>query len=257
VRTIITGAASGIGKAVAHKLSARGDARLLLVDRDGDALHAAAVELEGLARIDTMLADLSDPTTPEAIVAQCVRLFDGVDGIVSNAGSIEGALLSDLTTDQFDRLFAINTRPTWLLGKAARPHLAKVAGSIVATASMAAEHPAPPLGAYSASKAALVMLIRQMAMEWGADGIRCNCVSPGPTVTPMNPAYADPERRNQRAAAIPLRKLGVADDVANAIVFLLGADAGHITAQNLVVDGGMSHSVMIQSTLGSGQPLSG
>lgn len=251
MRTIITGAASGIGKAVAHKLCAKANARLLLVDRDADSLRAAAAELDGLALIETMVADLSDPDVPQAIVDQCVRLFDGVDGIVSNAGSIAGTLLADLTTDQFDHSFAVNARPTWLLGKAARPYLAQSKGSIVATASMAAEHPAPPLGAYSASKAALVMLVRQMAIEWGPEGIRCNCVSPGPTVTPMNPGYADAERRNQRAGAIPLRKLGLADDVANAIVFLLGPEAGQITAQNLVIDGGMGHSVMVMSTLGS------
>jgi glucose 1-dehydrogenase len=203
--------------------------------------------------VKTLVADLADPSVPAAIVAECVATFGGLDGVVSNAGSIKGAPLSDLTVADFDYLFALNTRPTWLLGKAALPHLTKSRGSIVATASMAAEHPTPPLGAYSASKAALLMLVRQMAIEWGPYGIRCNCVSPGPTVTPMNPAYADPARRQERASAIPLRKLGVAEDIADAIAFLLSASAGHITAQNLVVDGGMSHSVMAMSTPGLGK----
>lgn len=245
--TVITGAASGIGKAVAVKLAEQGSARLMLVDRDFEGLAALADELAGMnlpPDVVTFVADLAEPAAPAAIIADCVRAFGGIDSIVSNAGSIKGAPLAELDVKDFDFLFALNTRPTWLLGKAALPYLSHAQGSIVATASMAADHPTPPLGSYSASKAALVMLVRQMALEWGPQGVRCNCVSPGPTMTPMNPGYADAARRDKRAAAIPLRKLGQSDDVSDAILFLIGPSAGHITAQNLVVDGGMGSTVM-------------
>jgi NAD(P)-dependent dehydrogenase (short-subunit alcohol dehydrogenase family) len=101
------------------------------------------------------------------------------------------------------------------------------------------------------------MLVRQLAIEWGKDGIRCNTVSPGPTHTPMTAAgYADPARRAQRDAMIPLGKLGLAEDVANAILFLIGPQAGHITGVDIVVDGGMSNNLMPATGAGTGQKAS-
>ena len=149
---------------------------------------------------------------------------------------------------------SINTRSSWLLGKAAHPHLKESKGAFVATASMSATQPTPALGFYSSSKAALLMMIRQLSIEWGPDGIRCNTVSPGPTYTPMTAAgYEDPSRRDQREANIPLRKLGVAEDVAQAILFLIGPHASHISGVDLLVDGGMSNMLMPASGGGTGQ----
>jgi glucose 1-dehydrogenase len=118
-------------------------------------------------------------------------------------------------------------------------------GAIVATASISATQPTPPHGAYSASKAALVMLIKQMAYEFGPDGIRCNCVSPGMIHTGMtNSVYSDPTLRAERASQIPLRRVGDPEDVAAVVAFLAGPAAGYVTGVDLIVDGGVSTALM-------------
>jgi NAD(P)-dependent dehydrogenase (short-subunit alcohol dehydrogenase family) len=253
MRAIVTGAASGIGSAIARMLAREPDTGLVLTDRDSQKLAVIAEELGRSTRVERIVGDIADEALPALLVDRCVERFGGVDAIISNAGAVSGAPLLELDIEQFDLLFRINTRPTWLLGKAAHAHLKASGGSIVATASMSAEHPTPPLGTYAASKAALLMLIRQMALEWGPDGIRANCVSPGPTVTGITAAsYSDPERLDRRQAAIPLGKVSVADDIANAIQFLIGPGASQITGHNLVVDGGLGTALMALSGAGTG-----
>jgi NAD(P)-dependent dehydrogenase (short-subunit alcohol dehydrogenase family) len=173
-------------------------------------------------------------------------MFASLDVLVSNAGIAPGGMLDALDPAVYELTFAVNTRATWLLGKALHPMLkANGGGAIVATASIAAEEPSAPVGAYSASKAALVMLVRQMAYEWGPDGIRCNCVSPGMTHTGLTDGtYSDPAKKAERAAHVPLRRIADPEDVASVIAFLAGPDAAYVTGVNLVVDGGVQTSLL-------------
>lgn len=261
MRVVVTGAASGIGAAVAQGLVAGrvmpGPHQVLLVDRDAEGLARMSAALGPAAT--ALVADLSDPDCGEAIASAAANAMGGIDGLASNAGVILGAPLATMEVADFDRMISINTRATWLIAKAIYPHMvAAGGGSIVATGSISASHPTPPLGAYSTSKAALVMLMRQMANEWGPDGIRCNTVSPGPTLTPMTAGgYADEERRRSREAGLPLRRLGAPEEIADAILFLLSDFARNVTGVDLLADGGLSTTLMTASGAGSGQTKAG
>jgi NAD(P)-dependent dehydrogenase (short-subunit alcohol dehydrogenase family) len=257
MRVIVTGAASGIGRATAIRLAGdavnRGKtAQILLVDIAKEKLdETAALVRAEKARAEVYSADLSDAAVAADIIDAARCAFDGLDALVSNAGVIQRSTLLDLSIAEYERSFAINTRATWLLAKAAHPLLAAAKGCIVATASISGHEPTPPLGAYSASKAALIMLVRQMAVEWGPDGIRCNTVSPGSTHTAMTDArYSDPVQREAAAQRSPLRKVGLPENQAAAIAFLIGPDAAFITGVDLLVDGGLSTMLMPASGFG-------
>jgi NAD(P)-dependent dehydrogenase (short-subunit alcohol dehydrogenase family) len=260
MRAIITGAASGIGRATALRFArdaATGvSVRLLLVDTNASGLDAVVdqVAARGGEAIP-MTADLAEPTVAEAIVATAATALGGLDALVSNAGYFpRDTTLADMSITEYDRMFAVNTRATWLLAKHSRPMLAAARGAIVATASISAREPTPAIGNYSATKAALVMVIRQLAYELGPEGIRCNCVSPGTTRTGINDFLLSDDRvRAAREALLPLRRIGQPDDLASAIAFLTGPDAAYITGVDLLVDGGLN--TMLMPGLGqAGQP---
>ncbi len=256
MRFVITGAASGIGRAAAEQLVAGnnipGEHQVLLADRDAANLQVVADGIGPAA--GTVVVDLSELDCGDKIVAAAIAHMGGIDAVISNAGIIMGGALADLDAASFDKIFAINTRATWLLAKAAYPYLKESKGALIATASMSATEPTPALGFYSSSKAALLMLIRQLSIEWGPDGIRCNTVSPGPTYTPMTAVgYSNQEARDKREANIALRKLGTAEDVANAILFLASPLAGQISGIDVLVDGGMHNMLMPATGAGTGQ----
>src|SRR3546814_5906517 len=155
-----------------------------------------------------LTGDIGDPAVPGRIVAGAVAALGGLDVLVSNAGVNSPGRLADLALEEWDRLFAVNTRPTWLLAKAAYRHLKAARGRIVAVASMSGMQPHTGLGAYSASKAALIVLVKQIAQAWAADGIRANRVSPGFVESPMTAdLYADPAVRGSRERFVPLGRI--------------------------------------------------
>lgn len=251
MRILLTGAARGIGKAMALRLARDSinrhgaPARMVLADLHAQDLDAVAAELRADgADIRAMAVDLADPAVPQ-LLADAACEFGGLDALVSNAGfAIPSPLLQAELAD-WDRIFAVHVRAAWLLGRAAHPLLKAAGGSMVITTSISGSNATAPLAAYSPSKAAAIMLARQLALEWGPDGIRVNALSPGLTETPGTAGvYAAPQARAQREARIPLRRVAQAEDMANALAFLVGPDAGYVTGIDLLVDGGLSNGLM-------------
>jgi NAD(P)-dependent dehydrogenase (short-subunit alcohol dehydrogenase family) len=254
---VITGAASGIGLAFCRRIAQSPvDERvpaMILVDVDGPRLKIAVDELRAAgAHATAFVADLEDPSVPSDIVATALRELGTLDALISNAGVLSTQSLAELSVQEWDRVFAVNTRATFLLAQSAFAALRQTRGTIVATASISATEPTPPHGAYSPSKAALRMLVAQLAYEWGPDGIRVNCVSPGTVHTGMSDSfYSQPANKDQRAAEIPLRRVAGPEDVAAVIRFLVSSDAGYVTGEDILVDGGL-HTVLMPAVRGLG-----
>jgi len=249
MRYLVTGAASGIGRATVLRLardarSAGRAAKITIVDvaQAKAKLDAVAEELRKLdAEPLALHADMATADAPARAVGEAVTRFGGLDGLVSNAGINRPGALLTYTVEDWDALFNVNTRATWLLAKAAHDALATAKGAIVVTASMSGSNAHANLGAYAPSKAAVIMLMRVLAQEFGRDGVRVNSVSPGMVRTGMSEkAYQDASVAAERAALVPLGRVAAPEDIADAVAFLLGPDARYINGHDLVVDGAVS-----------------
>jgi len=253
MRAVITGAGGGIGEAVAARLTAVARAggerpRLLLVDVATDRMSALGERLRDAgAEVTLHVADLADPASCREVGEAARSAFgEGLDALVSNAGVMppDGPMLT-LSVEDWDLQFAVNARATWLLACALHPLLSAAEGAVVATASIASSYPTPPSNTYAASKAALATTIRQLAVEWGPDGINCNCVSPGPTHTPMTEVvYGDAELKRIRGGRIPLGHVAGPDEIAAVITFLASPEGAYLTGLNIPVDGGLTANLM-------------
>ncbi|MEO6322193.1 MAG: SDR family NAD(P)-dependent oxidoreductase [Polaromonas sp.] len=262
IHALVTGATGGIGRGICFALieQARKDGAALRISaaasQAGDKLDRLLAELRAAgASASGVTGDITDPAQCAAMVAQAQASGGDLTALVCNAGASGPGQLADLPVAQWDATFNLNTRSAWLLAQAARPQLARTGGSITAIASMSGLTPHPGYGAYSAAKAALIMLCRQLAQEWAADGIRVNTVCPGMIRTPLTEAvYQDAETLLKREALVPLGRIGRADDVGAAVAFLASAGAGYITGQNLVVDGGISGHMLAMIPGRPGKP---
>jgi NAD(P)-dependent dehydrogenase (short-subunit alcohol dehydrogenase family) len=245
---LVTGAASGIGRATCLRLARDAKSR----DR---ATRIAAVDVASSTALDTVIdevrrlgadaialtGDLGTPDAPARVVGEAVARLGGLDGLVSNAGINRPGRLADYSVEDWDRVFAVNTRATWLLAKAARPALHASGGAIVAVGSMSGSFAHANLGAYGPSKAAVIMLVQVLAQELAADGIRVNAVSPGMVRTGMTAkVYLDERVAAERDALVPLGRVATPEDIADVVAFLLGPDARYVNGHDLVVDGGVS-----------------
>lgn len=245
---VVTGAGGGIGQGIAVAFAQAG-AKVAILERNRQGAEETAAKIGAFGGQAVGIAcDVADEASVKT-AAQAVRdAFGDAEILVNNAGVIRFGRLETLALDQWDQMIAVNLRGYLLCAQEfARPMLAKGAGAIVHIASIAASEPHHYCGAYSASKAAVVMLSQQMALEWGPSGVRSNCVSPGLVRTPLaEDFYAQPGVTEQRTAAVPLRRIGAPQDIADAALFLASDRASYVTGANLVVDGGVSQTSMLQ-----------
>jgi NAD(P)-dependent dehydrogenase (short-subunit alcohol dehydrogenase family) len=243
----VTGGAGGIGRAASLALAARG-ARVLAVDLDAHGAEqtaAAVVEAGGTA--SAVCADVTDPQAAGAYVAECERLYGGVDAFFNNA-AYEGAFaeIPDYPLEEWDRTMAVNVRGVFLGLKAVIPALRRRGGgSIVNVSSQAGLRGVPNLSAYSASKHAVIGLTRGAALEVAADAIRVNCVCPGPTDTRMMREIEDVVRAqggdpSAFVERIPVGRYGRPEEIAALVAWVLLDAPPFLTGAVLPIDGGMT-----------------
>jgi NAD(P)-dependent dehydrogenase (short-subunit alcohol dehydrogenase family) len=246
-RVIISGAATGIGAATAHRFVAEG-ASLIILDvnaADGEKLNHELTARGADSRF--IACDVGDPDAVQHTVQQVAA--GGIDIVFANAaiGTISvGGAIDSIEPERWDLAFAVNTRGVYALCRAALPYLRQAGGgAIVITSSISARIASfpRPTHAYAASKGALLSLVRAMAVTYGPEGIRVNAILPGFVRTRLTAdVFEAPDLRQQAIAAIPLRRFAEPEEIAACALFLASDEASFVTGALLVADGGQSVS---------------
>jgi NAD(P)-dependent dehydrogenase (short-subunit alcohol dehydrogenase family) len=242
---IVTGAGSGIGRAIALAYCAEG-ARVAAVDRDGPAAEATAAAASGAGEVLPLVADVSEAEPVWTMVAATVAAFDRLDVLVNNAAiQLHGrdARCHELDEGIWDRTLAVNLRGPFLCTKYALPELIRSGGgSIVNIASPTAfTDRGAGYTAYATSKGGVVTLTRVVAADYAADGVRVNAIIPGPTETPLiDELLRDEATREQLRSVTALGRLGRPEDVVGIAVYLASDESAYATGALFAVDGGMT-----------------
>jgi meso-butanediol dehydrogenase / (S,S)-butanediol dehydrogenase / diacetyl reductase len=240
---IVTGAARGIGLAIARWFLNKGY-RVALIDIDADTLTPAAAQLKEVlgeegGRLLALHTDVSRPEQVQAAVQRTVQAFGRIDALVNNAGVATFKPIGDTTIDEWRWVMATNLDGPFICTQACAPHmLASGGGAVVNIASISGLRASTLRVAYGTSKAALIHLTRQQAVEYGNAGIRVNAIAPGPVETEMAKKVHTPAIRADYHDTIPLARYGSLEEIANAVGFLCSPEASYINGQVLAVDGG-------------------
>lgn len=241
---IVTGGDSGIGKAIALRLAREG-ARVV-VDYHGDKAPAdelvSRIEAAGGAAL-AYPADITEEGEVEALVAAAVNAYGGVDILVNNAGVEKKKPFLEMPLSTFHEVLAVNLTGTWICSQMAARQMVKQkrGGRIVNISSVHEEITMPTNAPYCASKGAVRMLMRTIAVELAEHGITVNNVAPGAVDTPMDaPLKQDPKKMDALLSEIPLRRMAKPEEIAGVVAFLASDEAAYITGATYVIDGGMT-----------------
>jgi 3-oxoacyl-[acyl-carrier protein] reductase len=227
---LVTGAANGIGRAVATRLVSEG-AAVILADRDAE--RAASVAAELGSRAMGVAMDVSDAESVDAGFSRGEEVFGPVTLLVNNAGHVHQALFEDIAVHEFDRMLSVHLRGTFLCSqRALRPMLAAGQGVIINMASQLGQVGGIELAHYSAAKAGVIGMTKAMARELSPRGVRVNAIAPGPINTDLVRALS-PSWREKKTRELPLGRFGEPSDVASVVVFLAGDEAGIFVGQTL------------------------
>ena len=240
---LITGSSRGIGRAGADACAARG-ARVVISSRKQDACDAVAAELNarhGEGTAIAVAASIADKAALQALVDATLAAFGRIDALVCNAASNPYyGPQGGISDEQFRKILDNNIVANhWLIAMVAPAMRERRDGSIVIVSSIGGLRGSPVIGAYGISKAADMQLARNLAVEFGPDGVRVNCIAPGLVRTDFARAlWEDPERIRAANEQVPLRRIGEPDEIAGAIVYLAAPASRFMTGQTIVIDGG-------------------
>lgn len=242
-RAFVTGAAGGIGRSIAISLAEAG-ARVAMFDRDAAGLAKTAGALSD-GHMSQVL-DLADTASIHPALSAAAETIGPPSILVNVAAMSLPAPLADVTEADFTAQMTINMTSTLLTAQSFRKlRNPDTPGAIVNISSIASSHAVPQGAAYSPAKAALSMLTRQLALEWGPENIRCNLVSPGLILTPLSEKfYEDAADREARENVVPSRRIGRPQDIADAVLFLSSDRASYVNGAEIVVDGGFTQTLM-------------
>jgi NAD(P)-dependent dehydrogenase (short-subunit alcohol dehydrogenase family) len=244
---LVTGATSGIGAATAVAFAAEG-ARLVLTGRDTERGRQVVEECRTAGSVDAVFVagDVTDEQDVESVIQAAVDAYNGIDVLFANAGIIDGGTVLDTTPEQFRRVLEVNLYGQFLYARAVIPVMkAQKCGVIVNNASDWGLVAGPESVAYCCSKAGVVMLTKALALDHAQDGIRCNAVCPGDTLTPMvlevraqSSAASAQEFTAATALGVPLQRMARPEEIASVVVFLACDDSSFMTGAVVAVDGG-------------------
>ena len=239
---VITGAGSGIGKAVANELSANG-VRCVILDRSQELVDATVSEI---SRAGFNATGAACDVTDEAAITKVATSIEQCDILVNAAGLVRPGALAELATSEWDALLKVNLTGYFLMARAFTSQLvASGHGAMVHVASISSTNPQGSSGAYSVSKAGVVIMSKQLAFELGPQGVRSNTVSPGLVRTPMTEAYYQVgDVAQRRDAAVPIGRVAMPEDIADVVTFLASDRARYITGADVVTDGGFAQTLM-------------
>jgi NAD(P)-dependent dehydrogenase (short-subunit alcohol dehydrogenase family) len=241
---VVTGGVGGIGQAIVSTLVDAG-AQVAILDRDEATTQRFAAEVGSQAI--GVVCDIASESSVLAAREEVAKAYGRCDVLINNAAVIKPCSLLDATLDQWEHGLSINLTGQYLCSRVfGELMIASGGGAIVHVGSIAAELPQPNGLDYSAAKAAIVALSRQIAVEWGDKGVRSNVVNPGPVVTPMTAKLnADPEVLAKREAMTAIKRLGTPQDIANIVAFLASDRSGYVTGSEIMATGGL-HVMMMK-----------